>query len=159
MTLLSIYFFSIRRFGSRTNKDLVVVPDEEQPSSSSIVRKSNNTSASNNLLKDIRERKREQSNFVVHTNAVSVENDDDEEKSSNDEGLGLIRQLKDYLLAGASIHGKATTAEIIDHFQNRLNGKPGLIPKFKSLLKEIADLQRSPSGMGFWVLKEEFRGT
>jgi hypothetical protein len=97
----------------------------------------------------------------VHTTASSVEQHDnnDEEKTSNDEGLELIRELKNYLSAGTSIHGKATTAEIIDHFQSRLNGKPGIIPKFKSLLKEIADLQRSPSGLAFWVLKEEFRGT
>ena len=154
--------FSIRRFGSRTNKD-VVVPDEEeeeQPSSSTITRKPSTraSSASTNLLNDIRERKREQSEFVVHTNAEPRENHD-EETPSNDEGLILIRDLKDYLSAGASIHGKATTSEIIDHFQNRLNGKAGLIPKFKSLLKQIADLQRAPSGMGFWVLKEEFRGT
>ena len=150
--------FSIRRFGSRTNKD-VVVPDEEQPSSSSsITRKpiTRSSSASNNLLKDIRERKREQSDFVVHTNAEPPENHE-EENSSNDEGLILIRDLKDYLSSGTSIHGKATTAEIIDHFQTRLNGKPGLIPKFKSLLKQIADLQRTSSGMGFWVLKDEFR--
>jgi len=83
----------------------------------------------------------------------------DEENDYNDEGLRLIRELKDYLSTGTSIQGKATTAEIIDHFQNRINGQAGLIPKFKSLLKQIADLQRTPSGMGFWVLKEEFRGT
>jgi hypothetical protein len=71
----------------------------------------------------------------------------------------MIRDLKGYLSAGTSMQGKATTSEIIDHFQNRLNGKPGLVPKFKSLLKQIADLQRAPSGMGFWILKEEFRGT
>jgi len=157
----SIDFFSIRRFGSRTNKDVAAVPDEDQPSS--IVRKTNTrpSSASNNLLNAIRERKRDQTDFIVHTNAERTEDndDDDEEKNLNDEGLVLIRDLKDYLSAGASIHGKATTAEIIDHFQTRLNGKPGLVPKFKSLLKHIADLQRTPSGMAFWILKEEFQGT
>ncbi|CAF1219120.1 unnamed protein product [Adineta steineri] len=155
----------IRRFGSRSNKD-VVVPDEveeEQPSSSStssVTRKVNTrpSNASTNLLQNIRERKRQQTEFVVHTNAETTENHEDEHKSNDDDGLILIRDLKDYLSAGGSMHGKATTAEIIDHFQTRLNGKPGLVPKFKSLLKEIADLQRAPSGMGFWVLKEEFRG-
>ena len=94
----------------------------------------------------------------MHTNVERPENHVNEDHS-NDEGLVLIRDLKDYLLAGGSLQGKATTAEIIDHFQSRLNGKPGLIPKFKSLLKQIADLQRAPSGMGFWVLKDEFRQT
>jgi DNA excision repair protein ERCC-6 len=154
----NIQHYSSRRFGSRTNADLI--QDEDPPSSSSVVRKPNprSSSASNNLLNDIRERKREQTEFVVHTNAERIESSN-EERPSNDEGLNLIRELKDYLSAGTSMHGKATTAEIIDHFQNRLNGQAGLIPKFKSLLKEIADLQRAPSGMGFWVLKEEFRGT
>lgn len=162
----NIQHFSSRRFGSHTNKDTlpVVNQDDEQPSSSSsssaIVRKSNTraSSASASLLSDIRERKREQTEFVVHTNVEQQENRD-EEIPSNDEGLVLIRELKDYLLGGGSIQGKATTSEIIDHFQNRLNGKAGLIPKFKSMLKQIADLQRTPSGMGFWVLKDEFRGT
>lgn len=157
----NIQHFSSRRFGSRTNKDTIPVEqNEEQPSSSSIVRKATtrSSSASTSLLNDIRERKRQQSEFVVHTNAEQRETTD-EENHSNDEGLTLIRELKDYLSGGTSMQGKATTAEIIDHFQNRLNGKAGLIPKFKSLLKQIADLQRAPSGMGFWVLKEEFRGT
>jgi len=155
----NIQHFSSHRFGSRTNKDLLVVQNEDQPSSS-IVRKANprSSNASNNLLNDIRERKREQSEFVVHTNAERIENID-EDNNSNDEGLILVRELKNYLSIGTSMNGKATTAEIIDHFQNRLNGQAGLIPKFKSLLKQIADLQRTPSGMGFWVLKEEFRGT
>ncbi|CAF1423979.1 unnamed protein product [Rotaria sordida] len=152
----------IRRFGSRTNKDIINQNDDDDDrpsssSSSSIVRKSNTqiSSASSNLLKDIRERKREQSDFIVHTNRQSIEND--EENHTNDEGLKLIRELKDYLKIGTSIHGKATTGEIIDHFQNRLNGKPGLIPKFKSLLKQIANLERTSSGIGYWILKEEFR--
>ncbi|CAF3418965.1 unnamed protein product [Rotaria socialis] len=151
----------IRRFGSRTTKDVIKQDEEEPSSSSSIVRKLNArpSSASNGLLKDIRERKREQSGFVVQTNGGPIENDADDEDTSNGEGLKLIRELKDYLKVGTSIRGKATTAEIIDHFQSRLDGKPGLVPKFKSLLKQIASLERSPSGIGFWMLKEEFRGT
>jgi DNA excision repair protein ERCC-6 len=149
----NLQHFSSRPFGSRTNKN-VIVQENEQPSSSNI----RPSSASNNLLSDIRQRKREQSDFVVRTNVEQPENSD-EESNGNVEGLNLIRDLKDYLSTGTSISGKATTAEIIDHFQNRISGKAGLIPKFKSLLKQIADLERSPSGMGFWVLKEEFRGT
>ena len=125
-------------------------------------RRSANASASNSLLKDIRERKRQQSDFVRRTDdaePTGEQDDDGERKKSTEEGLDLIRALKDYLSTGGSLHGKATTAEIIGHFQTRLNGKAGLIPKFKSLLKEIAVLERTPSGMGFWALKEEFRGT
>ncbi|CAF4872619.1 unnamed protein product, partial [Rotaria magnacalcarata] len=76
-------------------------------SSSSIVRKLNArpSSASNGLLKDIRERKREQSGFVVQTNDGPIENAeaDEEQHTSNDEGLKLIRELKDYLKVGTSI--------------------------------------------------------
>ncbi|CAF4940126.1 unnamed protein product, partial [Rotaria magnacalcarata] len=76
-------------------------------SSSSIVRKLNArpSSASNGLLKDIRERKREQSGFVVQTNDRPIENAeaDEEQHTSNDEGLKLIRELKDYLKVGTSI--------------------------------------------------------
>ncbi|CAF4319362.1 unnamed protein product, partial [Adineta steineri] len=105
----------IRRFGSRSNKD-VVVPDEveeEQPSSStsSVTRKVNTrpSNASTNLLQNIRERKRQQTEFVVHTNAETTENHEAEHKSNDDDGLILIRDLKDYLSAGGSMHGKATT--------------------------------------------------
>lgn len=159
----NIQHFSSRRFGARTNTEAVVVDnddEEQQPASSSIVRRSNpirSTTASSNLLNDIRERKREQTEFVVRTDEQRTE-DVDEDSETNVEGLNLIRELKEYLAGGTAIQNKATTAEIIDHFQDRINGKAGLIPKFKSLLKEIAELQRTPSGMGFWVLKDEFRG-
>lgn len=113
------------------------------------------SSASTSLLNDIRQRKREHSEMVVRTNENRV--NDDDNSSSNVEHFDLVQDLKDYLAAGSSITGKATTEEIIEHFQNRINGKKGLIPKFKSLLKQLADLQRTPSGMGFWVLKDEFR--
>ena len=158
----NIQHFSSRRFGARTNAEAVIVDNdvEEQPASGSIVRRSNttrSTTASSNLLNDIRERKREQTGFVIRTDEQQMEGGD-EESETNVEGLNLIRELKEYLAGGTSMQNKATTAEIIDHFQGRLNGKAGLIPKFKSLLKEIAELQRTPSGMGYWVLKDEFRG-
>lgn len=163
----NIQHFSSRTFGSRSNKNVVAVvndddEEEQTASSSSIVRRSNTgaASASSNLLNDIRQRKRVQTEFVVRTDEQQQQrqhDNGDEESQTNAEGLDLIRELKDYLAGGTSIQGKATTAEIIDHFQERINGQAGLIPKFKSLLKEIAELQRTPSGMGFWVLKEEFR--
>ena len=140
-SVLSLFFshssssFSLRRFGGRNTR--------EEPSSSG-------------LLKDIRERKRQQVDIVVRT-GTSTANDNDEDDTTNAEGLTLIRDLKDYLATGTSMRGKATTADLIEHFQSRLSGQPGLVPKFKSLLKEIADLQRTPSGIGFWLLKEEFR--
>lgn len=105
-------------------------------------------------MKDIRERKKKQSAIIVRT---GEENPSDDEEKKDAEGLTLIRELKDFLTVGTNRSGKATTQDIIDHFQKKLNGKPGLLPKFKSLLKRIADLQRTPSGVGFWVLKEEFR--
>ena len=141
-----MFLFSLRRFGARNNREV-----DDEPSSS-------NGKASSSLLRDIRERKRQQVDIVVRAEANNA-NGDDDEPTSNAEGLGLIRDLKDYISTGTSTHGKVTTADLIKHFQARLSGQPGLVPKFKSLLKEIADLQRTPSGMGFWVLKEEFRRT
>lgn len=151
----NIQHFSSRKFGARSNVDAMVVNNDDEEPSSSIARRS--TTASNNLLADIRERKREQTAFVVRTDEQRTD-PGDEESETNAEGLDLVRELKDYLASGTAIQNKATTTEIIDHFQDRVNGKAGMIPKFKSLLKEIAELQRTPSGMGYWVLKDEFRG-
>ncbi|CAF0958851.1 unnamed protein product [Didymodactylos carnosus] len=135
--------------------------------------------SSTDLLKQIRERKR-QNNFVVQTSVSSTndtninsdgnrrqrpqnninDNDNEEENQmdlSSKEGLQLIRELKDFLTYGTTIHGKATTNEIIEHFQTRFNQRPELVPKFKFLLKNIAELHRTPAGIGHWQLKAEFR--
>jgi hypothetical protein len=145
--------FSIRRFGARHNRDVLHMSDDEQPTT--IGHRQGHSSTS--LLNDIRQRKRQQTELAIHTNSCSIveTNIDDEPTSTaaNDEGLTLIRDLKNYLLK----RQQTTTNTIIKHFQQRLSSKPDLIPKFKSLLKEIAILQRTSSGLGIWILKDEFR--
>ena len=94
--------------------------------------------------------------MIIRTGENPVDRDQIE-NGDEPEGFEMVRDLKDFLLYGTNIRGKATTEEIIEHFQSRLNRQVGLVPKFKSLLKEIADLERTTSGKGNWILKSEFR--
>ncbi|KAK6143955.1 hypothetical protein DH2020_020775 [Rehmannia glutinosa] len=50
--------------------------------------------------------------------------------------------------------GSASSASIVDHFKDRIPSKD--LPLFKNLLKEIATLERNPSG-SYWFLKPEYR--
>lgn len=108
------------------------------------------TSQSSNLLNEIRQRKQKQS---------IVETDENDDEQTDRQALALIKELKNYLTVGTNRSGRATTNDIIEHFQDKFKSQPHLVPKFKSLLKRIADLKRTPSGMGFWLLKDEFRTT
>lgn len=50
--------------------------------------------------------------------------------------------------------GTADSASIVQHFKERIPSND--LPLFKNLLKEIAILEKSPSG-SFWVLKPEYK--
>lgn len=50
--------------------------------------------------------------------------------------------------------GAADSASIVQHFKDRIPSND--LPLFKNLLKEIATLEKSPSG-SFWVLKPEYK--
>jgi len=50
--------------------------------------------------------------------------------------------------------GSTSSANIVDHFKDRIPSKD--LPLFKNLLKEIATLEKRPSG-SFWVLKPDYR--
>lgn len=62
----------------------------------------------------------------------------------------LIRQICTYIQQRG---GSASSASIVEHFKDRVPSKD--LPLFKSLLKEIASLQKNPGG-SVWVLKSEY---
>lgn len=62
----------------------------------------------------------------------------------------LIRQICTFMQQRG---GSSNSACIVEHFKDRVPAKD--LPLFKNLLKEIATLQKDPSGSR-WVLKPEF---
>ncbi|KAL1550126.1 Protein CHROMATIN REMODELING 8, variant 2 [Salvia divinorum] len=62
----------------------------------------------------------------------------------------LIRQICSFIQRQG---GNSTSATIVDHFKDRIPSKD--LPLFKSLLKEIASLEKNHSG-SYWVLKPEY---
>lgn len=76
-------------------------------------------------------------------------------KSSNLSGVQpemLIRQICTFLQQRG---GRTVSASIVQHFKDRIPSKD--LPLFKNLLKEIATLEKNPSGSS-WVLKPEYQG-
>ncbi|KAK4799690.1 hypothetical protein SAY86_025055 [Trapa natans] len=63
----------------------------------------------------------------------------------------LIRQICTYIQHRG---GRASSASIVEHFKERVPSED--LPLFKSLLKEIASLQKNPGG-SVWVLKPEYQ--
>lgn len=63
----------------------------------------------------------------------------------------LVRQICTFIQQRG---GKTNSASIVDHFRDRVPSKD--LPLFKNLLKEIATLDKNPSG-SFWVLKPEYQ--
>nr|XP_043637697.1 protein CHROMATIN REMODELING 8 isoform X1 [Erigeron canadensis] len=63
----------------------------------------------------------------------------------------LIRQICTFLQQRGGISGSAS---IVQHFKDRIPEKD--LPVFKSLLKEIATLQKNPNGSS-WILKPEYQ--
>ncbi|KAL8146962.1 protein CHROMATIN REMODELING 8 [Apium graveolens] len=75
-------------------------------------------------------------------------------KSSNLSGVQpevLIRQICTFLQQRG---GRTVSASIVQHFKDRIPSKD--LPLFKNLLKEIATLEKNPSGSS-WVLKPEYK--
>lgn len=63
----------------------------------------------------------------------------------------LIRQMCSFIQRKG---GSTTSASIVDHFKDRIPSKD--LPLFKSLLKEIASLEKNPNGSR-WVLKPDYQ--
>ncbi|CAA7390510.1 unnamed protein product [Spirodela intermedia] len=64
----------------------------------------------------------------------------------------LIRRLCSFLQERG---GSAGSGSIVEHFKERV--PPGDLPLFRSLLKEIAVLDKAEGGAALWVLKPEYR--
>ncbi|KAJ8440817.1 hypothetical protein Cgig2_000705 [Carnegiea gigantea] len=63
----------------------------------------------------------------------------------------LIRQICTFIQQRG---GSTSSASIVDNFKDRIPSKD--LPLFKNLLKEIATLEKRPSG-SFWVLKPDYQ--
>ena len=70
------------------------------------------------------------------------------------ENLELLTDIRNHVAFGCNIDGEASTEEILSHFKPIVPVK--LAPKFKAMLKQVCDLDKS-SGIGIWRLKLEFR--
>jgi DNA excision repair protein ERCC-6 len=66
----------------------------------------------------------------------------------------LISEIKNFILFGCSMIGKASTQEILDEFGSKL--PPSNSALFKAMLNKICVFERH-NGIGFWKLKNEFR--
>ncbi|KAL8029145.1 hypothetical protein ABFX02_14G209200 [Erythranthe guttata] len=62
----------------------------------------------------------------------------------------LIRQICTFIQRRG---GNTSSSSIVDHFKDKIPSKD--LPLFKNLLKEIATLEKNPSG-SYWVLKPEY---
>lgn len=87
----------------------------------------------------------------------------DEEEDTEDNGTvtvidsdsyKLISEIKNFILFGCSLIGKASTQEILDEFGSKL--PPSNSALFKAMLNKICVFERL-NGIGFWKLKNEFR--
>ncbi|KAK4492466.1 hypothetical protein RD792_003275 [Penstemon davidsonii] len=75
-------------------------------------------------------------------------------RSSNNSGVQpevLIRQICTFIQRNG---GSTSSASIVGHFKERIPTKD--LPLFKNLLKEIANLEKSPGG-SYWVLKPDYK--
>lgn len=70
--------------------------------------------------------------------------------------MGAAKDLSADIVAFLAGHdGQAATPDIVGHFQQRVDSRQ--MPLFRQLLKQVAALQRRPSGgHKLWVLKPEF---
>ena len=75
--------------------------------------------------------------------------------SAQEEHIELLTDIRNYVAFGASVNGRASTQEVLSEFTERL--PPGSSPLFKSMLSEVCDFHRMPSGEGVWRLRNEFR--
>lgn len=92
--------------------------------------------------------------FGMASSSTGSSANDRKMKSSNLSGVQpevLIRQICTFLLQRG---GRAVSASIVQHFKDRIPSKD--LPLFKNLLKEIATLEKNPSGSS-WVLKPEYQ--
>lgn len=113
---------------------------------------STSTMTSDLLLNQMKKR-----NELVATPGEEGEEEDMGDDSStviDSDSYKLISEIKNFILFGCSMMGKATTQEILDEFGSKL--PPSNSALFKAMLNKICLFERN-NGIGFWKLKNEFR--
>lgn len=113
---------------------------------------STSTMTSDLLLNQMKKR-----NELVATPGEEGEEEDMEDNSStviDSDSYKLISEIKNFILFGCSMIGKASTQEILDEFGSKL--PPSNSALFKAMLNKICVFERN-NGIGFWKLKNEFR--
>ncbi|CAN4093234.1 unnamed protein product [Withania somnifera] len=159
-----------RKFGSTVNPQLTSKSSEE--SSNAYATRENVIAAgasagkalsSAELLARIRgNREKAVSDGLVHQFGVSASTSNSRAGSVNSGHRSasssnvvqpevLVRQIYTFIQQRG---GKTNSASIVDYFRDRVPSKD--LPLFKNLLKEIAILEKNPSG-SFWVLKPQYQ--
>lgn len=114
---------------------------------------SSSTMTSDLLLNQMKKR-----NELVPTPGGEEEEDDMGDNSVtpviDTDSYKLISEIKNFILFGCSMMGKASTQEILAEFGSKL--PPSNSALFKAMLNKICVFERN-NGIGFWKLKNEFR--
>ena len=118
----------------------------------------NNSSASS-LLDAIKQRNKimDLNKRINNSNANSNNNGQNQLESIDVERKyqKLLDDLRSFIaFKSTSRNGEATTAEVLQHFQDRIPNDQTAV--FKALLWKLCDFVRK-EGNGFWILKSEFR--
>ncbi|XP_062591329.1 DNA excision repair protein ERCC-6-like [Saccostrea cucullata] len=169
------------RFGQKKNSILVdsTKKQETQPAPSvSTLKKSNSEppvkhfdgSLVGNVVKDLKTGQTSSSsmtsdlllsqmkkrNELVATPGEEEEDEGDNSSSTviDSDSYKLISEIKNFILFGCSMIGKASTQEILDEFGPKL--PPSNSSLFKAMLNKICVFERN-NGIGFWKLRNEFR--
>lgn len=95
-------------------------------------------------------------NELVATPGEEGEEDMEDNSSTviDPDSYKLISEIKNFILFGCSMMGKASTQEILGEFGSKL--PPSNSALFKAMLNKICVFDRN-NGIGFWKLKNEFR--
>lgn len=154
-----------RKFGSTVNSHLVSSRQPEGVSSNggsklnglAVGATSGEALSSGELLARMRRNQQQAvSDGLEHQLATATPSNGRERSRSAASSSGvlpelLIRQMCSFIQRKG---GSTTSASIVDHFKDMIPSKD--LPLFKSLLKEIASLEKNPNGSS-WVLKPEYR--
>ncbi|KAL8523143.1 hypothetical protein ACS0TY_013205 [Phlomoides rotata] len=147
-----------RKFGSTINSQLVRTskPSEEVSNGVSAGISSGKALSSAEILARLkRNQERADIDGLEHQFALSNGRNwaPGPSRSSSNSGVQpevLIRQICTFIQQKG---GRTSSAIIVSHFKDRIPSKD--LPLFKNLLKEIAMLEKSPSG-SYWVLKPDY---
>ncbi|KAI3806081.1 hypothetical protein L1987_21973 [Smallanthus sonchifolius] len=148
-----------RKFGSTVNSKLVTKtrPDEGSSNNKRFVAGASGGKAlsSSELLAKIRGTQEQAASDALDHQLGAGSSSNGRTRSTHNLGgvqpEVLIRQICTFL---QQRDGISDSASIVKHFKERIPSED--LPLFKSLLKEIATLEKNPSGSS-WVLKPEYR--